>query len=340
MVGMKEVAERAGVSVSTVSYAISGRRPISGDTKHRVLQAARELGYFHGSSAVTPRGERTRFLAVSDPIHAATNDGRYADFFLQVAKRARSYDYDIVLLTESASDERVAKVVDAGMVDGVLLLDVRVDDERVRRAATSPVPYVAIGVPRDTSHLVCVDFDFERACHDAIDRLAALGHSHCVFFGSNPAEYRRRSNFTMRILGSLQHYAKRNGMTLKGYSLEGTDFTTVCKLVDQAFVDQPNATAILTQSDSMFLGGLVSRLLHLGKRIPEDVSVLSIGTVGDASGTIVPLDELPMDPECTCGRAVDLMQRILSGEDVPVGTVEKLEIPYVDRGSVGPATKF
>ncbi|PLS30615.1 LacI family transcriptional regulator [Bifidobacterium margollesii] len=365
MTGIKDVAARAGVSISTVSYALSGKRRISPETRQKVLRAARELGYFHHAGTVVSSGRRTGFLAVSDPIHSTTTERNYAGFLMQMVKSAREHDYDAIVLTGSGdqAETRLNQVIDAGLVDGVILLDVEVGDDRVGLAATSPVPYVAVGVPKDTVHLVCVDLDFEKACRAAVDRLARLGHRECIFFGSAPDEYRRRSNFVMRSLGSLQHYARKHGMTLKGYAPPNEGMThaggagqlvgfgqsgvpggsgvwsmgVMISLLDKAFAAQPEATAIIVQSDLMFLEALIGRLSSMGKRIPRDVSVLSLTTLGDADRLSVPIDELPLQPERTCARAVDMMTGLLAGSGMPSGTVERMEIPYLDRGSVGPA---
>ncbi|WP_165776744.1 LacI family DNA-binding transcriptional regulator [Bifidobacterium simiarum] len=346
MTGIKDVAARAGVSISTVSYALSGKRRISPEVRQKVLRAARELGYFHHAGTVVSSGRRTGFLAVSDPIHSTTSERNYAGFLMQMVKAARAHDYDAIVLSgsDAHAETRLEQVIDAGMVDGVMLLDVEVDDDRVGPAASSSVPYVSVGVPKETDHLVCVDLDFERACRTAVDRLADLGHHECIFFGSAPDEYRRRSNFVMRSLGSLQHYARKHDMTLKGYAPPNEldpsgawPMSVMVSLLDKAFSAQPSATAIIVQSDLMFLEALIGRLASMGKRIPRDVSVLALTMLGDADRLSVPIDELPLQPERTCFRAVDMMMDILAGGGVPLGTVERMEIPYLDRGSVGPA---
>ena len=62
MAGIKDVAVRAGVSISTVSYVMSGKRSVRNETKIKVMQAARELNYFPNAGARMLRGERTRLV--------------------------------------------------------------------------------------------------------------------------------------------------------------------------------------------------------------------------------------------------------------------------------------
>ncbi|MGZ8805274.1 MAG: LacI family DNA-binding transcriptional regulator, partial [Microbacterium sp.] len=67
MVKINEVAEAAGVSISTVSYALSGKRPISADTRRRIEDAVRELGYSPNAGARMLAGSRTQIFALTEP---------------------------------------------------------------------------------------------------------------------------------------------------------------------------------------------------------------------------------------------------------------------------------
>ena len=65
MVGIKDVAALAGVSISTVSYVMTGKRPIGAKTRQRVLQAARDLGYLAKNGSPAPLNGETHFVALS-----------------------------------------------------------------------------------------------------------------------------------------------------------------------------------------------------------------------------------------------------------------------------------
>lgn len=81
MAGIKDVAVRAGVSISTVSYVMSGKRSVRNETKIKVMQAARELNYFPNAGARMLRGERTRLVALSSPMSDETAYGDWSPFF-------------------------------------------------------------------------------------------------------------------------------------------------------------------------------------------------------------------------------------------------------------------
>lgn len=73
MAGIKDVAALAGVSISTVSYVMTGKRPIGANTRRRVLQAARELGYLAKNGGPAPLSGETHFVALSSPVHDSTS---------------------------------------------------------------------------------------------------------------------------------------------------------------------------------------------------------------------------------------------------------------------------
>ena len=129
MAGIKDVAARAGVSISTVSYVVSGKRRIGAETQARVR------GYRPVIDATEPASARgTHVLAVSSPLRPYTDVTNYAAFFFALATAAKRHGYDILLLTHEAGDQELRRVADRGMADGVFLLDVLLSDSRADMA--------------------------------------------------------------------------------------------------------------------------------------------------------------------------------------------------------------
>ncbi len=99
MAGIKDVAREAGVSASTVSYVLSGKRSISAKTTDKVMAAVEKLGYTPDASARKMRGMRNQIIALSAPIRGDINKARYNAYFLRTAWAARNAGYDVMLLT-------------------------------------------------------------------------------------------------------------------------------------------------------------------------------------------------------------------------------------------------
>src|SRR5690606_3782095 len=177
MTTIHEVAQAAGVSISTVSYALSGKRPVSEKTRRRVADAAVALGYTPDAGARMLAGRRTHIFALTEPLRADTHAPTHMAFVLAAAVAARRHGYDILLLTDEQASEGMSRVASSRLVDATLVLDVAPDDARADIARSIRTPTIFIGIPDDTEGLTCVDLDFEAAGRLAVDRLVDAGHT-------------------------------------------------------------------------------------------------------------------------------------------------------------------
>ncbi|WP_297316762.1 LacI family DNA-binding transcriptional regulator [uncultured Bifidobacterium sp.] len=339
MAGIKDVAAEAGVSISTVSYVLSGKRRVSDETKLKVLEAVRLLDYRpKRGAAMLRQGARTRLMALSSPMHSYTDYSNYAAFFFAVVARARRYHYNVVLLTDENEEDELLRMSYSGMVDGVLLLDVNTDDERVAHARTSMVPYVSIGCAKDHADLVSVDTDFEAMGRMAIDEFYRLGHRNVLMIGASEESYRQGSNFLVRTRESVETRAKVLGMHLDFRYSTGDDAVHVEEVIASAYMQTPGITAIMAQTNISHMNNVIGSLFRRGKSIPGDVSLLALSTFGNASVMEQPIDEIPMQPNKTCSRGVDMLMDRLEGRESNLGAVELIPSSYLRRGSVGPVS--
>lgn len=334
MAGIKDVAAKAGVSISTVSYVMSGKRSIGEDTKRKVLQAAREVGYAKARDLRLMPSGRTKVLALSSPVHDYTDYSNYSVFFLSLATRAKRHGYDILLLMHEYGDAELTRVVDSGMVDGILLLDVLMVDARAEVAKTLDVPVVAVGYPSNSEAIYSVDLDFERMGREAVERLHALGHRTVLIVGSRSFAYEDGSNFLVRFRDAAAKRGADLGMEVLFKPSTGYAAADVELLLDEAFGEHPDLTAIVCQTNTTHVQNMMAALRRRGLSVPADVSVMAACTYGVAQMTN-PVDEMPMQPNETCARAVDLMVEVLEGRRSDTGHVELMPVEYRARGTVG-----
>ena len=234
MAGIKDVAAKAGVSISTVSYVMSGKRSIGEETKKKVLKAAQELGYQPNLQARSLRGEPTRVLALSSPVHEYTDYSNYASFFFALATRARRYNYDILLLMHEYGDRELTRIAQSGMVDGILLLDVLMNDARAEVAKMLDVPVVSVGYPANSEAVYSVDLDFERMGREAIEKAAALGHEHVLVIGTSGFAYEDGSNYLVRFRDAAVKRGADLGVEVVFMTSTGSGMADVNLLLDSA----------------------------------------------------------------------------------------------------------
>ncbi len=334
MVKINEVAEAAGVSISTVSYALSGKRPISADTRRRIEDAVRELGYSPNAGARMLAGSRTQIFALTEPLRKDTHAPTHMAFVLATAVAARRNDYDILLLTDEDANAGMGRVAANGLVDAILVLDVAPDDERVELARAISTPTIFIGVPDDNEGLICVDLDFEAATALAVDRLADAGHTVIGLVGQPDVSY-EKSNFPPRVRAAFEARAQERGLSAV-FGTTGAKHTsrtatrrTVAQLRDAG------ATALVLHCTEEAHAVVLGEFAERGLSVPADISVVSVGASFDTTALATPLDSIPLVPEASCDLAVDLAIRSL-GEDRPEPGLRLIAPTYSSHGSVGP----
>lgn len=333
MASIKDVAAQAGVSISTVSYVMSGKRSVRPETKERVLAIAKKLGYEPSVGARSLRGEPTKVLALSSPIHEYTDSMNYAVFFFALATRARRYGYDILLLMHEYGDEELRRVVSSGMVDGILLLDVLLEDARAEVAKTLDVPTVAVGYPGNSDGIYSVDLDFEQMGRKTVERAHALGHRQVLLVGTDAAAYEDGSNYLVRFRDAVMKRGADLGVSVVFKPSTGYGMADVNLMLDEALQEHPGISMIICQTNAQHIQNVLMVLHNRGLQVPKDVSVMTACTHG-TSQMACPVDEMPMRPGKVCARAVDLMLEVLQGKRNDVGRVELLPAEYHAHGSV------
>jgi len=333
MAKIDEVAKAAGVSISTVSYALSGKRTISAETRRRIELAVRELDYRPNAGARMLAGRRTNIFALTEPFRADTHAPAHMSFVLATSIAARRYDYDVLLLTDEEATAGMRRVASSGLADAVLVLDVAPDDERVALARRLDIPSVFIGVPDDHEGLVCVDLDFEAAAALAVDRLVAAGHRTIGLVGHPPGAY-LRSNFPPRVRAGFERRAAELGLEFHvelpeaGGPRGATVRTAVGALLEQG------VTGFVLHCDDATHLAVLDELAARGLAVPGDVAVVSVGATFDTTSFQPPLDVVPLIPRASCELAVDLAMQSMT-DSPPAAGVRLIAPEYHAHGSVG-----
>lgn len=176
-VTIKEVARRAEVSTATVSYVLNGTGVVTETTRQRVLAAVAELNYRPSHAARSLRGRSHTLGLVTQALPGRLADPTMAEVLAGVTEAAAQHGYYLLLATGGADEteaELCVNLARTGRVDGLLLLDALVDDERAARLAEQGIPHVCAGPAASGSASVAVDG--RAAAAQAVGHLLGLGH--------------------------------------------------------------------------------------------------------------------------------------------------------------------
>ncbi|WP_144762765.1 LacI family DNA-binding transcriptional regulator [Curtobacterium sp. 9128] len=324
-----DVAKAAGVSISTVSYALSGKRSITPATRARIDEAIAALGYRANAGARMLAGTRTQILALSAPMHAETHPPAFMSFVVSIAAAARRSDYDVLLLTGSDALADLERVASSKLVDGIVVMDVATDDDRIDLLRDLRLPAAVIGVPDDVEGLTCVDFDFEAAAGLAVDRLTAAGHRSIGLLGHSAALYERRSNFAPRFRDAFLLAAAERGVAT---AFRATDPTGATDDVAALRTILPEMTALVLNCNEEQHRRVLRSLETHAVAVPDALSIVSACSSFSTDVMSTPLDVIPLPAERSGRRAVELALAQIDGDAVP--HVELIPPSYEDKGSV------
>lgn len=273
-VTISDIAERAGVSIGAVSFALNGRKGVSAETRARVLAVADEMGWAPASAARSLAESRTETFGLVLRRDAQTLgvESFYMQFLAGIESEIAPRSYGLLLQVVPTLEGDLAtleKWRSTRRVDGVFLVDLAVDDPRIE-LFTKPgaLPAVVVGDPSVAHGLTSVWTDDAASQREAVAYLAGLGH---------------RRIARVSGLGSFAHTSIRDdayvaSMTQIGREpmLLATDYTPAsgAEVTRRALSSAERPTAIIYDNDVMAVAGLT--VAHeLGLRVPEDVSIVA-----------------------------------------------------------------
>ncbi|WBB76549.1 LacI family DNA-binding transcriptional regulator [Micromonospora sp. WMMD1128] len=329
-VTIADVARHAGVAASTVSYVLSGKRTISATTRGRVLASVRALGYHPNAGARALASRKANVIALVLPLRTGMQVPVVMRFATAVVTTARRYDHDVLLVTADEGPAGLHRIAGSALVDGVLLMDVELEDSRVPLLRELALPGVLIGHPADSTGLACVDLDFRRAGELCVEHLAAAGHRRVALLGAPAAVYDRGTGFAHRTRDGVVAAAARLGVDAVTRSCEEGPAAVRRDLA--ALLDaHPDVTGLVVQNESA-VGPVLAALPLLGRRVPQDVAVVAVcpDELAEPSG----LTCVPVPAEEVGRQAVTLLMRRLRDEPVPEVTLLEPRLTVRDT-SVG-----
>lgn len=297
---MRDVARLAGVSVATVSFVVNDSKPVSPGTRLRVEEAMAELDFRRNAVARALASRRTRIIALLFPVLQHRLSDTAARFFTGAAEAASELGYTVVLWPVANDSDSLRELTSDGLIDGVILMEVQLDDHRIDQLLAAKTPLTLIGRNRDPSGLDYVDVDFEGMVEQSIDRLAELGHRDFVLLEESERIELEGYGPVVRVEETFQAVCAGRGLrgrTLRcaGTPAGGRAFASTLR------AEAPEATAILILNDHAAVG-FVSGLGKLGVSVPDDLSVVLIGSTVEVSAMADPELAVMRLPAAELGR--------------------------------------
>jgi LacI family transcriptional regulator len=312
MATLKDVARDTGLGIGTVSRALSGHPRVSPETRRRVEEAAKRLGYQSNALARALRQKQSKAigLVIPDLENEFYMSGAA---ILQDVLAAQGY---LLVLCCSTNDPEVDGQLLTSLaerrVDGIAHVPCSPEGSRVVRELNPGMPVVEYARRSDSNTVDSVTGDEEKGVETIVEHLAGLGHTRIAMIAGPPG----LSTTEARVAGFENgcrrfRLRKRDCPQLSGsYDLEWGREATV-----RILREHPEVTAVFASSSRTAMG-VLEALHHAGVRVPEDMSVVGFLNPQWFDIANPPLTTYDVPLKEMGGMAAQLLlQRIQQGED-------------------------
>lgn len=332
MATISDVAREAGVSRSTVSYALSNKRPISSATRERINDAISRLGFTVNAGARALATSQTMVIGLLLQFHEDEFAPAMLQYVLPVSDTARELGYDILMVTDFDGPSAVRRITSSDMVDGVVLLDVTHEDPRLEALRAARQPAALVGLPRDTEGLDVFDLDFGESARMLVDHLCELGHQEIILISPPEHVFDRGGAYGWRFRDAALERAARHGVHVFPYFGESQQ-PAIDRSLNGILDARPKATAIIVHNDATIAA--LPALLHArGISVPDDLSVVSLYSRDFGRAFSLPYTAIETSPDKLGRKAVQqLVRRILTPELAGSTVVKFISPVLTDRGS-------
>ncbi|MEX2439568.1 MAG: LacI family DNA-binding transcriptional regulator [Actinomycetota bacterium] len=329
-VRIEDVARAAGVSITTVSHALSGKGRLAEATRERVRAKAGELGYRPNAAAQSLAGGKTGILGtvVSAPGDAPitfTEIDYYVELMNAATRAAVERGYALVLAPSTAGHELLGRVP----LDGVIVIDPAEGDLTLGALRRRGTPIVFVGRdPHGTSADLVVENDRRTGTRTVLDHLVAEGADHVGVLTLRTFE-----SFTEDCLAEYAAWCAERGAepsTLVA-PVEPTAGPSAFRAIAESFLDgegRPRGVFCLYERLAVELLGAAR---DRGLRVPGDLRIATISEMGWAESTDPMLTTLEINQDLLGATAADLLADLVEGG--PAVSVRDVPTRLVVRGS-------
>lgn len=317
----RDIASRAGVSQSTVSFVLNGRAEeigIPAATQDRIREVVEELQYVPNVAARALRSSRNGLIGVYtyERVFPLNPDDYYNEFLHGIEEGAVAQGLDLVLFTSSlATDSNSGGVFRAGsnrlgIADGTVMLGSKKSDEELARLAAEGYPFVFVG-KRDVPGIVvpCVTADYFSAMSAVVELLRTYSHERVLYVG-----------------GLVRNQPQQE--RLRGYENFATEALpqTATMLLDAEAIDEEvltdwlaaGWTAIVSETSDIATA-IIRSARSLGVAIPENLSLIALDEGVTADG--VDVSHIGVPRRAMGREAVSLLAQLIDDGTTPNPTI-------------------
>jgi DNA-binding LacI/PurR family transcriptional regulator len=327
---MRDVANKAGVSITTVSHVLNETRPVARGTRDRVLNAIQELSYFKNTSArLLVRGQSDLLgLIISDienpffPELIKSFERTCASQRMEVLLCATNYD-------RTQAQNAVRRMLE-NRVQGVAVMTSQFDPDLEAHLTHKNVPIVLLGSPPARKNRSHIAIDYPRGISQAVRHLYDLGHRD-IAVATGPQDQVSAIAHKEAVVSAMKKLGCKPFCIIEGDHRPESG----AKAATELLTASRRPTAIFCGNDRMAIGA-IGAAMDLNVRVPQDISIVGTDDVWMARYSHPPLTTVRLPREALGQLAFDALKRMLRSRGRR-GTEHVLQTELVVRRSTASA---
>ncbi len=335
---LKDIAERVGKSVTTVSRALNDFDDVSPKTKAQVREVAHELGYRPHTFAQRLQKRRSDTIGFIMPTFGPRfSDPFFSEFLAGIGNRATRNGYDLLVSTNPPGDSEIEayqRAAEGGRVDGFIIVRTRCDDARIEYLLKNEIPFTAFGSTNTDKVFPHVDEDSVYGMSLVADHLVQHGFTDIACISSSPD-----LTFTRYRIEGLKSGLAQHGLQLDSQRITTGDLTQQggYEQAKRLLMEENPPDAIAACNDLMAFGA-ISAAQELGLEVGRDIAITGFDDIPMAAYSHPPLTTVHQPIYQIGGMVCDMLINLVEGN--PLEEEQTILKPnLVVRQSCGEATK-
>jgi LacI family transcriptional regulator len=295
-VTLRDVADLANVAIGTASQALNGKEGVLPDTRERVIQAAKTLGYDQRFQFAEPVLEDLRTIGVikHNSYDRPGLDPFYFPVISGIERECREYGLSMVYTTMEVDDynraTRLSANVARGQFSGLLVVGAYLNRDMARQVSTANCPVVLVDGYSESTRFDRVLMNNVESAQRAVSYLIEKGHRHIGLIGSSancyPSIMERREGY----FRALQEHGINESYVVDSILNRDASHQATLALLNQ----YPHVSALFVVNDNAAMGA-ISAVRELKCEVPDDISVVGFDDIAFAQDMVPPLTTMHVD---------------------------------------------
>ena len=330
-----DIAKRTGLSKMTVSRVLNNHPYVKEDTRKRVMEAMREMGFRPNMMARRFFTGKTQLVGLVIPLEFMFSSFYFKELCQGIMEYLESREYDVLLHNSRSAritaENKCIELVKGKLVDGLLVAAPMVDDAYPSKLTKEDVPLVVLGEAVNPNEVNRVGIPNRQSVCRAVDKLITLGHRRIAIltYGQDHVESNER-------LEGYKEALRQKSIPVDGALIVEAKFSRSIAIEEtrRLIEAQGDVTAIVAANVDMALGA-ADALRSMGKTIPRDISLIAFDDNIELEAHNPSISAIKQFPYTVGYAAAEMLLSILKAGELPVKPLCKLiDTEYIERQSV------